>query len=86
MWELLGIQTPKIWTCPTHLSALQALASSSLDQENSYAEEGVSQYNAPLYQPWASIYQLMGISYLEQLWCKWHMHSTAETIPAKAVL
>lgn len=36
--------------------------------------------------PEASIYQLMGISYLDQLWCKWHMHSTAETIPAKAVL
>jgi len=29
--------------------------------------------------PEASIYLLMGISYSDQSWCKWHMHSTAET-------
>lgn len=45
-----SIQTPKIHVCPPHLSALQALASSSLHQGASSTEEDVSQHHAALNQ------------------------------------
>lgn len=57
--EALGIQPPELQTSPAHLSASQALASSSLDQKGSYTEKNVSQHTASLTQPrtgrWVSV-------------------------------